>query len=219
MFILIPLCLGLMALQIRMEHREHYHAATLLKGLASLCFVLFGILTSTGGKTAGQIVTGLVLGFVADVLLSARYAFPKKGKIIFLVGILVFLAGHLVYLAAIVRLCEKPLLCAGVGVLLTAVLMKWIFTRITAEKVFKIFGIVYIGAITVMTCTAVGNLISAPSAFTGLFAAGAVLFLVSDLVLILNTFGPESRFGLRILNLSLYYIGQLMIAGSLLFLG
>ncbi len=97
--------------------------------------------------------------------------------------------------------------------------MKWIFTRITAEKVFKIFGIVYIGAITVMTCTAVGNLISAPSAFTGLFAAGAVLFLVSDLVLILNTFGPESRFGLRILNLSLYYIGQLMIAGSLLFLG
>ena len=218
MFILIPLCLGLMALQIQREQRDRFFAAMLLKGLASLCFVLLGVLASSGAKPAGQIVAGLVLGCVADVLLSARYAFPKKGKIIFLVGILVFLAGHLVYLAAIIRLCEKPLLCAVVGVLLTAVLMKWLFARITAEKVFKIFGIFYVGAITVMTCTAIGNLISEPSAFTGLFAAGAVLFLISDIVLILNTFGPANRFRLRILNLSLYYVGQLMIAASLLFL-
>ncbi len=219
MYILIPLCLGLMAMQIRTEHRERYRTATVLKGLASLCFVLLGLLASSGGKTAGQIVAGLVLGCVADVLLSARYAFPKNGKLIFLVGILVFLGGHVVYLAAIIRLCERPLLCAAVGVLLTAPLMKWIFSKITAEKVFKIFGIFYIGAITVMTCTAVGNLITAPSAFTGLFACGAVLFLLSDLVLIMNTFGPENRFSLRILNLSLYYVGQLMIAASLLFLG
>lgn len=53
------------------------------------------------------------------------------------------------------------------------------------------------------------------SACTKLFSAGAFLFLISDIVLILNTFGKESKFSLRITNLSLYYIGRLMIALSL----
>ena len=68
-----------------------------------------------------------------------------------------------------------------------------------------------------LNCVAIGNLITAPSVFTGLFAAGAVFFLVSDIVLILNTFGSETRQSLRITNISLYYIGQLLIALSLLF--
>ena len=104
-----------------------------------------------------------------------------------------------------------------VGVVLTALLMKWIFSKITAKKAFKIFGIFYLGAIMLLNCVAISNLITAPSAFSALFAAGALLFLISDIVLILNTFGPESKFSLRVTNLSLYYIGQLMIAWSLLF--
>ena len=50
------------------------------------------------------------------------------------------------------------------------------------------------------------------------FAAGAAFFLVSDIVLILNTFGQQTKQSLRITNISLYYIGQLFIACSLLFL-
>ena len=105
-----------------------------------------------------------------------------------------------------------------IGVILTALLMKWIFARITAKKAFKIFGIVYIGAIMLLNCLAIGNLIVSPSAFTAVFAAGAVLFLLSDIVLILNTFGKETRQGLRVMNISLYYLGQLLIALSLLYL-
>lgn len=71
--------------------------------------------------------------------------------------------------------------------------MAWIFKRITAKPAFKIFGVVYIGAIMLLSCIAIGNLITIRSSFTGVFAAGAVLFLVSDIVLILNTFGKESR--------------------------
>ncbi len=66
-----------------------------------------------------------------------------------------------------------------------------------------------------MNCVAAGNMPETGSAFTKLFSAGAFLFLISDIVLILNTFGKESKFSLRITNLSLYYIGQLMIALSL----
>ena len=44
------------------------------------------------------------------------------------------------------------------------------------------------------------------------YAIGAVLFMVSDIVLIFNTFSGKTRFSMRITNLSLYYIGQMMIA-------
>jgi len=46
---------------------------------------------------------------------------------------------------------------------------------------------------------------------------GAVAFLISDIVLIFNTFGKETKFSMRITNLSFYYIGQLLIAISLYF--
>lgn len=211
------LCLCLAALFMWTEKKEHYMGAVILKGLASLCFVLVGVMAGNGGQLAKLIVTGLLLGCVADVLLNLRWVFPKKGQLIFLVGILVFLGGHVVYLAAVLPMADNWAVCVVVGVVLTALLMKWIFSIITAKKAFKIFGVFYLGAIMLLNCVAVSNLMTAPSAFTGLFAAGALLFLISDIVLILNTFGQKSKFSLRVTNLSLYYIGQLLIAWSMLF--
>ena len=211
------LCLCLAALFMWTEKKEHYMGAVIMKGLASLCFVLVGVMAGNGGQLAKLILTGLLLGCIADVLLNLRWVFPKKGQLIFLVGILVFLGGHVVYLAAVLPMADNWAVCVVVGVVLTALLMKWIFSKITAKKAFKIFGIFYLGAIMLLNCVAVSNLMTAPSAFTGLFAAGALLFLISDIVLILNTFGQKSKFSLRVTNLSLYYIGQLLIAWSMLF--
>ena len=211
------LCLCLAALFMWTEKKENYMGAVILKGLASLCFVLVGVMAGNGGQLAKLIVTGLLLGCIADVLLNLRWVFPKKGQLIFLVGILLFLGGHVVYLAAVLPMADNWAVCVVVGVVLTALLMKWIFSKITAKKAFKIFGVFYLGAIMLLNCVAVSNLMTAPSAFTGLFAAGALLFLISDIVLILNTFGQKSKFSLRVTNLSLYYIGQLLIAWSMLF--
>ncbi|MBR4550545.1 MAG: lysoplasmalogenase [Oscillospiraceae bacterium] len=218
MLFLIALCLSFAVAFLWQESREKYTAAVVLKGLASLCFVALGLLCSDGTQLARLVVFGLVLGCIADVLLNLRWVFPKTGQLIFLVGILVFLSGHILYLAAILPLSAHWAACFAIGAILTALLMVWIFKRITAKRAFKIFGVFYIGAIMLLNCTAVGNLLAAPSAFTGLFATGALLFLVSDIVLILNTFGAESRQSLRITNIGLYYVGQLLIALSLRFL-
>ena len=216
MYLLIPLCLALAAVFLWQESKKKYVPAVVLKGLASLCFVVLGALCADGSQLAKLVLVGLALGCAADVLLNLRFVFEKKGQLVFLVGILVFLSGHVLYLAAILPLCQSKLLCLIAGVVLTALLMVWIFRRITAKKAFKIFGVVYIGAIVLLNCVALANLIAAPSVFTGLFAAGALLFLVSDVVLILNTFGGESKQSLRITNIGLYYAGQLLIALSLL---
>lgn len=218
MIFLCILCLCLAGAFLYIENREQYVGAVILKGLASLCFVVLGLLCSPGTQTAKLIVIGLILGFVADVLLNLRWVVKEKGKLVFLVGILVFLSGHIVYLAAVLPMAESWVACVLIGAVLTALLMKWIFTKITAEKAFKIFGVFYIGAIMILNCVAISNLITGRSAFTGLFAAGALLFLVSDIVLILNTFGSETKTSLRITNIGLYYFGQILIALSLLFL-
>ena len=217
-YLLIPLCLCLAAVFLLQESKKRYVPAVVLKGLASACFVILGFLLSGGSPAAKLITAGLLLGCIADVLLNLRMVFPKKGQLIFLVGIIVFLSGHILYLIAILKGAAPWWICVIIGVILTALLMKWIFARITAKKAFKIFGIVYIGAIMLLNCLAIGNLIVSPSAFTAVFAAGAVLFLLSDIVLILNTFGKETRQGLRVMNISLYYLGQLLIALSLLYL-
>ena len=217
-YLLIPLCLCLAAVFLLQESKKRYVPAVVLKGLASACFVILGFLLSGGSPAAKLITAGLLLGCIADVLLNLRMVFPKKGQLIFLAGIVVFLSGHILYLIAILKGAAPWWICVIIGVILTALLMKWIFARITAKKAFKIFGIVYIGAIMLLNCLAIGNLIVSPSAFTAVFAAGAVLFLFSDIVLILNTFGKETRQGLRVMNISLYYLGQLLIALSLLYL-
>ena len=219
MVICILFCLIFAALFLHQESKEKYGQAVVLKGLASLCFVILGMICSSGSPLARLVMFGLILGCIADILLNLRWVFKEKGQLIFLVGILVFLSGHVLYLAAVLPLSANWILCFAVGVVLTAGLMIWIFKQITAKKVFKIFGVFYLGAIMLLNCVAVGNLISAPSAFTGLFAAGALFFLVSDIVLILNTFGSETKQSLRITNISLYYIGQLFIALSLKFIG
>ncbi len=216
LYVFIVSCVILAGIFLYVESKKQYVPAVILKGLASLCFVATGLLCSKGQQTAKLIVVGLVIGCIADVLLNLRLVFPKKGQLIFLVGIVVFLAGHIIYLAAVLPSCANKLICLAAGVLLTALLMVWIFKRITAKPAFKIFGVVYLGAIMLLNCVAVGSLITAPSLFTGLFAAGAVLFLFSDIVLILNTFGGKFRQSLRNVNISLYYAGQLLIALSLL---
>ena len=217
LYLCVP-CAFLVVMFLKAEKAERYVPAVVLKGLASACFVLLGVLgrrLCSDQSVACNVVTGLVLGLIADVLLNLRFVFKKIGTPVFLVGILVFLAGHIFYLVALIPRCSGLLWCVLAGVVLTFLILKWIFSRIEAKKAFKIFGVFYIGAIVIMNCVALGVLIASPSAHTAVYMLGAVFFLVSDIVLILNTFGSETKFSLRIANISLYYLGQLMIALSL----
>ena len=220
-YLLSALCLLIMSVFIYFEKKEKYTLAVVLKGLASLMFVLLGFWCAkrTGNNDFSKTVkVGLILGLVADILLNLRFVFKEKGKIVFLVGILVFLSGHIVYLCALVPTVNNVVIPTVIGVILTAITIKWIFTQIEAAKAFKIFGIFYIGAIVIMNCFAIANLLNDPSNTRYMiFVAGAILFLISDIVLILNTFGNTSKFSLRVTNLSLYYVGQLLIALSMFY--
>ena len=219
-YILIGLCILFVSTFLYQEEKEKYVSAAIFKGLASLCFVAIGIINSDGTSIEKLIVIGLIFGFVADVLLNLRHVFKEKGKLVFLVGILVFLIGHIIYLAAIIPLNNNLVMCIIISVVLTTLLMIWIFSKVTAEKAFKIFGIIYIGTIVLLNVVAISNMftnILINPSFARVFSLGAILFLISDIVLILNTFGSQSKLSMRITNIGLYYIGQVLIAISLYF--
>ena len=81
MIILCLLCFLFAGLFIMEENKEKYVAVVVLKGLASLCFVVVGAMAGDGSHLAKLVLTGLILGCVADVLLNLRWVFKEKGKL------------------------------------------------------------------------------------------------------------------------------------------
>lgn len=209
----------LQGLFITVEHQKKFVAADVLKGLAAACFVVvgaIGFLTARNDSYALKIVIGLFFGMLGDILLNMRFIFgEEKGQKFFLIGIVAFLIGHILYLAALTPLATHAMICVAIGLALELALLIYIFSTMKVKLVFKIFGVFYLGAVIIMSVMAVDAAIVVKDVRSIECAVGAVLFMLSDIILIFNTFGGSSKFSARIANLSLYYIGQMMIAISL----
>ncbi|MGI6607912.1 MAG: lysoplasmalogenase family protein [Erysipelotrichaceae bacterium] len=206
---------------IKADREKKYLLAVVLKATASLIFVILGLICSqesTDSEFAKMVIIGLVCGMLGDILLNLRYLFKKIEVIIFLVGILVFSAGHVFYLLALLPLCSNRLLAFSICFVLTVLLLIWILPKIEAELPFKIFGVFYVGIILMMTSVALINHLSFPQINSLIYLTGALLFTVSDIILIFKTFGKDGKGNIRINDLLLYYLGQLAIAISLLFI-
>ena len=234
--ILILSVLGMLlqGIFIAVEHKGMMTAAAVLKGTAALVFVIIGFIgygyflkspeavntDATAGLTktvSFMICLGLFFGMLGDIILALRFVFMTKLHMVFLLGILVFFIGHIFYMIALIPMSENMLICVPVGAVIAAVIMAVIYKTMEIKPAYMIFGLFYIEAVVIMTVIAVGNRIEVSSAFRTWFAVGAVLFTISDIIMIFNTFGEKKRFFPRIMNLSLYYVGQLLIATSLFF--
>lgn len=215
-FILVILGAILQGTFIAVEHNGKYVAADALKGCAAACFVAIGVigyLTKTTDSFGMKLMIGLAFGMVGDILLNLRFVVgEEKGQKVFLFGIVAFLIGHILYLAALIPLTTHTGACVIIGAILAAALLAYIFKTMDVKLAFKIFGVFYLGAVIIMTVIAADVAITTQSIRSIEYAIGAVLFMVSDIVLIFNTFSGRTRFSMRITNLSLYYVGQIMIA-------
>ncbi|MCR4951395.1 MAG: lysoplasmalogenase [Solobacterium sp.] len=211
----------LQILFIKVEHEEKYVLADILKGSASLMFVIIGWLayTRVNNPFNKLFFYGLIFGMTGDILLNLRFVFKKNGQKIFLAGILAFLIGHILYLFALLPQARAPWLYyfAAAGALAAAGLLIYIFKTMDVKLAFKIFGVFYLGAVFIMSAIAIGIAIFIPNTRSLIYAIGAVLFTASDVVLIFNTFSGVTKFSMRITNLLLYYMGQILIAVSLFY--
>lgn len=206
----------LQGLFITVEHKEKYVVADILKGSAAACFVIIGVLgyfTRTSDSFGMKLMIGLIFGMIGDILLNLRFIVSEeKSQKVFLLGIISFLAGHILYLAALIPITSHILMCIIIGGILAAALLTYIFKTMDVKMAFKIFGVFYLGAVIIMTVIAIDIAFVMQNVRSIEYAIGAVLFTISDIVLIFNTFSGKTKFSMRIANLSLYYIGQMMIA-------
>jgi len=223
MISLILCCLGLIfqALFIYFRVHKNYHRCTVFKSLASIIFVVIGVISSTIlNITTELIILGLIFGALGDIFLGIRYLLEGDAKkLIFIIGTVAFTLGHVFYLMAIIPLCTSRVLYATViGIFVSIIILLWLFSVLEIEKTMKIFDGVYIGSIVLMCSFAVTLLIINPEyRACQIFALGAFIFMISDIIWAFNTFSkPEKHknwYGP--VNLSLYYIAQLLIAMSL----
>lgn len=168
---------------------------------------------------AWLILIGLFLGMVGDIFLNLRNQFTGGTSMkVFAVGILAFLAGHFLYIAALIERNNTIVPLALVLTVIIAVLsIPQLMKHVTAPNAgLKIFGYVYLVVVIAMFSFTDSLWVKTGSTpLTIVFAMGALLFMVSDFIMIYYTFGKKVK-PLRAINLLCYYVGQLMIAGCIL---
>ena len=201
---------------IVLEHRKQMLLALLLKATASLLFVLAGLVAvsiAANPSYAKWIVLGLMLGAIGDVCLNLRFLLPGRTRAVFLLGIASFLLGHVAYLAALMlRAPGATLYALPAAAILGFILLRFVLARVEVAGAIKTFGIVYLCVVCLMAVVAVTLFLFEPQSIgRAVFAAGALLFAASDVLLVLHQFGKRTYPAFRALNLSLYYIGQVCI--------
>jgi len=208
------------AIFIVADWKKNLKKAALFKGLASFCFVLLGgFLVKINPSIPGWFVfLGLIPGMSGDICLAVKKTLSGlPSAVINLSGILSFITGHLLY---IIGLFYAGLLNFKLGCILWVVIFLpvSIFLLIKSKGAplnARIMGIFYLSFVTSMFCTAVALFAVQKNVFSGLFAAGGLLFLFSDIVTINNSLLKEKPKVLRAVNLAVYYTAQILIALSI----
>lgn len=219
--ILSVACLSVAILFISNELGGRMLKAAVLKGCASLMFVCLGAWALSGHSSSFGVLVmvGLVLGMVGDVLLNMRFLYTgSASNKVFAVGILAFLSGHFLYIAALIGRSTAILLPAVVTcAVLSVISVPQLIKHVTApSRGLKIFGYVYLVIVIAMFSLAACLLVTGGVCpLHLLFFAGALLFVVSDFIMIYYSFGKKLKL-LRVANLLLYYVAQLLIALTIL---
>lgn len=215
------LCIACMFLQevygiIETKQRNLY--TVLLKTMAAICFVTIGVLIFRSRKTfyVHDIMVGLFFGAGGDFFLAINNIAKKRKDLFFIIGSVLFFIGHIFYIKGLASFQQHILLSVGIGIVCCMLLGVFLLPKLTAKKVVKGFGFVYLCVVTVMMVMAIVNSTSIFTNSSIRFAVGAFLFWLSDIVLILHSFGGYKSNFTRILNLNLYFSGQLFIAMSLM---
>ncbi len=191
------------------EARESSRVKMLFKPLASTGFILAALLSGALHSDYGMLIlVGLALSFLGDVLLISMDLRA------FRVGLVSFLLAHVVYAVAFAGL--GPSLGWSIGAAVPLLIIAGIVMRWLGPHLGKMFLPVtaYVVIISVMVILATGTQ-AHPGGMVRL--AGAVAFFLSDLLVARDRFVVKS-FNNRAWGLPMYYLGQLLLAYSCVYL-
>ncbi len=229
--VIIALYAVLLAVYLNAEKKNDgkngFRRATAIKLTLSGVFCATGILCyflsayySAGASVPAVpelfVLFGLFAGFAGDYFLQYIRLNEKK----YIAGICCFAVTQILFIVSLFLRAPAD----GIGWLLTAVITIGVLLAVLAmmkKQNWQLGGekiaiTVYTVLLTFMTAKAVSSLTAGMTAGSLLFAAGAVLFLVSDMLLGIWNYNTGKRVHAN-LNWISYYSGMLLIALSILF--
>ena len=197
------------------ELKEQSYLTLVFKTLSSMMFVLLGssrLILSTG--PFNPIFIGLCFGAVGDVLLAISLVSKRFNRGFFASGGAMFFIGHIFYLISSVKMSRHVVAALALCCVITGMFIWQLYKRVNLEKPFKIIGLGYVFMVSFMASNGLVNLMTIPGRKTLLFGIGAIMFLISDILLIIERFIKE-RSIYTVAVLLFYYVGQTLIALSI----
>ena len=212
-YILIPICLVGQASYIYFNTKRKNTIALLSKIIASISFVCFAYFNSA--FSFNLIVIGMIFDALGDALLGIRNIIAEKKM--FYLGALSFMIGHVFYifhvLVKVKSLIVYALILATILVYLTLKLIKKL-CRIS--KTQNIIAIIYLSLVFIILTLGICAYMNCLNNKWLLFMIGSFLYATSDVLLIIYNYAIKNNW-LHPLYSCLYYVGQLLIAFSLMF--
>ncbi|MGN0554801.1 MAG: lysoplasmalogenase family protein [Candidatus Fimenecus sp.] len=202
-------------------------AALYAKAVASLCFIATAIAATNENRLFldfGSFMTfGLVFGLLGDVWLDLKWIYLQDKDSYLYSGFIFFLLGHVCFVTAVFKVgpyTPSSLIVAFAAALVIA------FVAILMEKPLKmhygkfkwiVFLYSFMLALT-MTMAMTLAVITGFEKMWTVMSVGGLLFLLSDLVLSGMYFGEGKNTSFNIvLNHTLYYAAQFIMAATILF--
>lgn len=201
------------------------------KAIASFFFLLTALSAAAvnpGHEVyAGLIVFGLVLGLSGDIWLDLKWIYEKNMEKFLNAGFIAFMIGHVFYIGAIYKFAGNwSVLTAVLPIIISVVVA--IGNVIVSEKLLKLkFGkfrtIVGVYTFFLFMTFAVSAVAMLNNSFAKQWiltsAVGGILFILSDAVLSNMYFkeGGNTKPNV-VINHTLYYAAQFVIASSVLFI-
>lgn len=206
---------------IHVEKKGEMRKALLLKMIAASLFVVAGFISMKecpDKRFAFFIVLGLIFGWLGDFFMNYRFL-SQKQKVVFLIGAMSFFTNHIFYIVSLTPFAAetfiKAILVTGVALI---TITHWIVKQAEVKLGLKIFGYVYLSALTFITAETLFMFLANPQNIGILIMCiGAAFFTISDYILILNAFSSKKKEWMRPANLLFYYFGQMIIVCSLMY--
>lgn len=202
-------------------------AALYAKAVASLCFIATAIAATNENRLfldfGSWMTFGLVFGLLGDVWLDLKWIYLQDKDSYLYSGFIFFLLGHVCFVTAVFKV--GPYTPASLIVAFAAALVI-AFVAILMEKPLKmhygkfkwiVFLYSFMLALT-MTMSMTLAVITGFEKMWTVMSVGGLLFLLSDLVLSGMYFGEGKNTSFNvILNHTLYYAAQFIMAATVLF--
>lgn len=220
--LLMAACLGFVALFLLSFYRARFTLALIFKGIASLCFVIFGAagcLLADPSPSSVMIFIGLCFGILGDEVIALCQVAPKYDTLAFVGGGSFFIVGHIFYLVSMALLGGVNWLALALSfVVMSSLSGLYAWKRGFLNGKMKIPLSLYLALVVFVGATAIGCLASGHNPSALLLSVGGILFAISDNILFAYKYGREPKFYQNIILHLAYYLAQFAIAFSVLWI-